>query len=140
MQIQRLEERERDFKKIKSRRKDFSSILHAQQEGVEARVRELLFKVDRDAEHLKREPNPYTVSKYKESVKEFVEYVLEKVYRIRENIGIPLNKRRKIYVIAECINDALRKLVEEVLNEQMDCMKIVEKVDQIKGLLLDLYN
>jgi hypothetical protein len=140
MQVHRLEEKERRVRKIISRRKGFSILLEDKKEEIYRKVSELLSNVDKEAENLKREQNYHALLRYKESVREFMDYVIENVYRIKERMGIPLKKKRKIYVIVECVNEALEALAQQILKEQVDCMQILARVDQIKGLLLDLYN
>lgn len=76
---------------------------------------------------------------YKKAIKNFIEYVLEKTYSV-ENIitGTRDPKRKKAWVIVRVINEKLDKLISDLMYNQLKKLEILERVGEIKGLIVDL--
>ena len=76
---------------------------------------------------------------YKKAVKNFLEYVLEKTYNV-ENIitGTRDLKRKKAWTIVKVINTKLDKLISDLMYNQLKKLEILERVGEIKGLIVDL--
>lgn len=76
---------------------------------------------------------------YKNAIKKFVNYILDKAYRIENVVTSSLNPaRKKAWTIVKVINKKLDTLVADLMFNQLKKMEILQRIDEIKGLIVDL--
>jgi uncharacterized protein len=76
---------------------------------------------------------------YKERIRKFLEIVVKNSYQTKERQGFDQRGRVKIYKLISQIERRLADLAEEVMQQEVDHLKILEKIGDIRGLLLNLY-
>jgi len=114
--------------------KDFSSTLDmAQREHL--KLEEMLDKIKAAGDRLKRTKSKADVIEYKEQVQEYLTFVLNNYYRIKQDYGLG-----RLLIRIEIINKKIEELTASLLEQQQANFEIVGKIDEITGLLLDLYN
>lgn len=77
--------------------------------------------------------------KYKEMVKDFLRQCISGGLNYKEHMLKTRFGRSKILSIVEKVNKKLIKLLDEFILSNKDPLQIISIVDEIKGLLLDLY-
>ena len=70
---------------------------------------------------------------YKEKVQEFLNFVIRNIYKIEEIYG-----KRIDYKIVRTINNELEELFESFLKEELPKLYLLSKLDEIRGLIIDL--
>jgi len=96
----------------------------------------LLRDLDEASSQLKDNPNLENLKRYKELVKAFLKEALSKTYKVKEVVS---RRTGKLFVLVERVNRALEELVERVLSKQVDALWLASKLEEIRGLLIDLY-
>jgi uncharacterized protein YaaR (DUF327 family) len=91
-----------------------------------------------EGEALKCAPTMENVKKYRGAVKVFLQTVLEKILKTEERISGTNPLRKKRYVLIKVIDRKLEKLALDVLKHQSDQLNILERVEEINGLIVDL--
>ncbi len=76
---------------------------------------------------------------YKKKVKEYLRFVQQEISRARKSHSWDKQGNLKTYTIIEKINSRLEELHREFFAEQSDSLEIVDRLDEIRGLMLDLY-
>lgn len=126
-------------RKRKEKRGDsvFSDILQtSEQQQDELELEGLLSDVDLSDRLLREHPNPDNLDHYKESVKKFLEKMLNKRLKVTRTTGRSGN-RPKIYTMIEQVDNALDQLEKDMHSSlQFD---IASRLDEIRGILIDLY-
>ena len=101
---------------------------------------ELLDEVYAKGEKLKNSPNLENIKDYRWSVKKLLKVVTEKMLKLEENIsGVNILKRKR-FTLIKVIDKKMESLACEVLQSQSEQFKILSKVDEINGLLVDLFS
>ncbi|MDI6704012.1 MAG: YaaR family protein [bacterium] len=127
--------------KVEGKGSVFLEELGSVQEAQEKKVLDgILRDVDEVGRILIDVPTYPNLLQYKEKVKEFMEEVLERLYRSKERIGRSLAARQKVYTLIERIDQELDSLTEELLKSQSKQIDLASKVDGIRGMLVDLYS
>jgi len=80
------------------------------------------------------------LKKFKDLIQRFLDYAVNKMYRMREQHGWDRKGRHKIYTLVETVNKEMETLTRMVLTDQKEQIGILAKVDEIRGLLLDIYS
>ncbi|KOA21289.1 hypothetical protein CLHOM_04190 [Clostridium homopropionicum DSM 5847] len=124
-------------KKIISSKKDFSqSFSFAHQRKSEQQLKEMI-------ENIKKKGNRLTVSKcygdvaaYKRMIREYLESVLYYMYGIKKDISF---WQTQYFITVETIDAKLEELTQMLLNEEKDNLAIASTIDEITGLVVDIY-
>jgi uncharacterized protein YaaR (DUF327 family) len=108
----------------------------SRQQSVRA-LEQILGELDASGERLAAAQNFDELDKYKALVKEFMLKVTQGVGKLHFSEGG--GKSGKIHVILQTVDKELEALAKEVVSRQTPQLRILERLDQIRGLLLDLY-
>ena len=99
---------------------------------------DLLDEISDFGEEMSRHPTLANIKKYKEKVKQFIAYLVSNNLEISEKISGRNVLKRKKYMIINVIDMKLEELAKAFLMGQANPLKILEKVEEINGLLVDL--
>jgi len=112
----------------------------------------LMEEVRSTGDDLKSRPFPEEITRYKQAVRNFMNYVVKNCYSIEQDEGIP-NKlkpnfkgrrstpeaqRGKPYTKIQVIDKKLEDLAAMLLTSQMQQIELISRLEEIKGLLVDL--
>jgi uncharacterized protein YaaR (DUF327 family) len=101
-------------------------------------IEDVLDKVFETGEKLKKDQSIENIRNYKSTVKQFLEYILKKTLKIEEKTsGINVLKRKK-FTLIKIIDRKLESLAVDVLSRQKKQLEILEKIEEINGLIVDL--
>lgn len=114
--------------------KDFSSTLDMAKKD-QRKIEEMLDKIKDAGERLKQTKTKEDVLEYKLQIQAYLAYVLENFYRIRQDYEMG-----RMLIRVEVINKKIEELTAALLEQQKANFEIVGKIDEITGLLLDLYH
>jgi uncharacterized protein YaaR (DUF327 family) len=114
--------------------KDFSSTLDMAKRD-QRKIEEMLDKIKSAGEQLKQTKTKEDVVEYKMQIQAYLAYVLENFYRIRQDYEMG-----RLLIRVEIINKKIEELTAALLEQQKENFEIVGKIDEITGLLLDLYH
>lgn len=143
------------FTKKNERNKKFTDVLKekfaiagmplavSQEQSISLTEEEYLEKLQDDVHHagdaLSDAVSSENILLYKNAIKNFVNYVLNRAYRIENVVTSSLNPaRKKAWTIVKVINKKLDTLVSDLMFNQLKKMEILQRIDEIKGLIVDL--
>ena len=100
----------------------------------------LMDEVTMAGEDLKNSPLPECYESYKKKITQFLHFVEKNTYDIENQLGIrsPRFKNRKKYIIVTVVNEKLEQLARDIMFIQSSQISMLAKVEEIKGLLVDL--
>jgi len=120
---------------------DFPEVLQEfQTPNWEADLEELLQKLDELGKRLAANFSIYDFKDYKDTLRKFLQETFGKAYQLKNETGWSRQGRPKLYQCLELIDQELEALSKLVISKQRDPLNILEKLDQIRGLLVDLYS
>ncbi len=105
----------------------------------EAALESLLDEVHGAGDRLKENPTVELVRAYKKAVRDFVHYVVERSYAVEERTSGGNILKRKKYYLVQVIDESLERLGAEILRNQRDKLEILRRVEEINGMLVDLF-
>ncbi len=101
---------------------------------------ELLDKLDECGQRLAKSFSIYDLKAYQDTLRGFLRETSGKAYEIKEQMGLSSHGKTKIFQRVELINRELEELSKLVLAKQKEPLKILKKLDYIRGLVIDLYS
>lgn len=96
-------------------------------------------QIDEYARRLRESPVYENLRRYKEGVRTVLRLLVKKSYTVTEQSFYDHQGRRRLYMLVESIDQKLEELTRSFLDEQMDSLELVQRLDEIRGMLLDLY-
>jgi len=119
---------------------NFSDMLDDAAESTQkTNLKKILADIDRQGMALKSSPTFENLVKYKKLVKLFLDEAVKTVYKRFEDRSWDYRGRHKIYVLIKKTNLKLIELTEAILDKEQPNINLVSKLDEIRGLLIDLY-
>ena len=119
----------------------FGDQLHKiQYEFVQEKMESLFNDINNQGQVLADTLNIKELKKYKDLIQKFLDNAVNIMYHLKEQAGWDRRGRHKIYVMIETVNKELETLTKMLMSEQADKIAILAKVDEIRGLLVDIYS
>jgi len=135
--------------KGESKKLDFSSLLDIDRneavsfEAIDfshLNLEELLDDIHESGESLKESPTLQNVKTYKSAVSKFLRFIVKNSLKTEITAGSNFNplKKQKKYTIIRIVDKKLERLAAGVLQNQSDKLFILEKIEEINGLIVNL--
>lgn len=78
------------------------------------------------------------MKKYREMVKDFMNEVVTHSHKFSRENFLDKRGRHRVYGIVKLVDKNLDELAQELLNDEKSHLNILGKIDDIRGLLLDM--
>ena len=103
-------------------------------------LEELMDEIHEAGEALKEVPTLANVKVYKGAVSRFLRFVVKNSLKTETTAGANFNplKKQKRYTIIRVVDEKLERLAAGVLQNQSDKLYILEKIEEINGLIVNL--
>ncbi len=79
------------------------------------------------------------LKRYKEMVAEFMYEAVRFAYEFKKQSTLDARGRHKIYALIKRINQKLEELTQQMLSGEADNLMVMAAIDELRGMLLDLY-
>lgn len=79
------------------------------------------------------------MKKYRTLIKEFMNEIVNRSHKFSRENFLDRRGRHRVYGIIRLVDEKLDELAQELVSEECDKIAILAKVDEIRGLLLDIF-
>ena len=110
----------------------------AETEDIKISFDNLVQAISKQGEKFSKNPTYSELKIYKSMIMEFLKYVTEHMYQV-EHYTSGNHIKQKIYTVTKIIDERLNALSKLVLNQQSSNIDLLATLDEIRGLLVDLY-
>lgn len=107
---------------------------HELQEKLKSLMGDIEAQGNRLAEHM----DIRDMKKYRTLVKEFVNEVVNRSHKFSRENFLDRKGRHRVYGMVKLVDKNLNDLAEALVSDEKDHMDILGRVDEIRGLLLDI--
>jgi uncharacterized protein YaaR (DUF327 family) len=108
-------------------------------QNYEQRVRVLADKIQSQGKKLEKKADIRELKVYKQLISEFLDEAVSHSHSFMKKNFLDRRGRHRVYAIIKKINEELIELTNEVLKSEQDNISILKKLDDIRGLILDLF-
>lgn len=77
--------------------------------------------------------------RYRTLIKEFMNEIVNRSHKFSRENFLDRRGRHRVYGIIRLVDEKLDELAQELVSEECDKIAILAKVDEIRGLLLDIF-
>ena len=110
----------------------------AETEQIHVAFDNLVDEITRQGNRFAKNPTLRELKTYKSLVKAFLEHVTERLYSVEHHVG-GTRLKQKIYTVTKIVDERLDALSKLILSQQAKNIDLLATLDEIRGLLVDLY-
>ncbi|MCX7694129.1 MAG: YaaR family protein [Caloramator sp.] len=115
----------------------FSAALDlANKDQTEQNLQNMLNEIDKLGKRLIATRSVEDVREYRKKVQEYLNYVVKNAYILKREVG-PYSYG--LHIKIEIINEKIDAITKELLQQQRETIELADKIEEIKGLLVDVY-
>lgn len=107
-------------------------------DNYEAKIIDLINQIEVQADKMSKKIDIRELKIYKRLVSEFLDEAVNNSHKFLKENKLDRRGRHRVYAIVKKINQNLEDLTQEVLKEEKDNLLILNKLDDIRGLILDI--
>ncbi|MCQ2911225.1 MAG: YaaR family protein [Clostridia bacterium] len=111
---------------------------HIEENELEEQLKVMVNDINEQGKILSDHMDFKDFKKYKEMIKEFIEEVTSTSHKFSREEFLDRRGRHKIYGMIRLVNKDVDDIAQEMLKNEKNSMTILEKIDEIRGLLLDI--
>jgi len=125
---------------VQETQEDFKFTLTSKIEDSEfsERLQKLMGDIDEQGKKIAEHMDIRDMKKYRSLVKEFVNEVVNRSHEFSRENFLDRRGRHRVYGMVKLVDKNLNDLAEELVKEEKDHLAILGRVDEIRGLLLDI--
>lgn len=124
-------------RKSVSEKKDFSQSFNRERERKsEEQLKKLVDDIKKRGNKLILTKTYVDVVMYKKMIKEYLESVLKYMYETKKDISF---WQTQYFVTVDTVDGKLEELTQAVLGDQKDNINIAATIDEIQGMIVDMY-
>lgn len=105
---------------------------------LQQKMENLLKEIENQGKRLSESQTLKELKKYKEMIKNFLSEAVRKTYALKDEATWDRRGRHKVYTTIEKVNQKLEDLTTAVLGQQENQLDLLQRVDEIRGLLVDM--
>ena len=102
-------------------------------------LEELLDEVNQCGDILVENQSLENIKRYRRAVSAFLAYIVDNMLAVEEKSSGGNILRRKRFTQVKVIDNKLESLVQAVVRNQCKQLEVLEKINEIRGLLIDLF-
>ncbi|WP_261828501.1 YaaR family protein [Inconstantimicrobium mannanitabidum] len=125
-----------DRKKLETK-KDFSqSFNQAHQRKSQEELKKMLEDINKKGNRLVITKCYADVFAYKKMIKEYLRMILEDMYSVKKDVSF---WQTQYFITVDTIDSKLEELTQSLLDQEKENLNIAATVDEIQGLIVDIY-
>lgn len=139
MEIGRIDRKDtiRNERKTTLEKKDFSqSFNQARDRKSEEQLKKMIDDISKKGNRLVVTKTYGDVTAYKKMIKEYLESILKFMYDTKKNISF---WQTQYFITVDIIDEKLQDLTNSLLDEQKENLNVAATIDEIQGLIVDIY-
>lgn len=129
-QTQQAQQSGEDFK--------FTLMSSIEEAGLSERLSVMMQEITMQGEKLGKHMDVWDMKHYRRLIQEFMNEIVNRSHKFSRENFLDRRGRHRVYGMIKRVNVVLDELAGELIKEEKDTLAILSKVDEIRGLLLDI--
>ena len=119
---------------------DFKFVLSSKIDNTEIydKLKQMMEDIAAQGERLAKHVDIKDMKRYRELIRDFVNEVVANSHEFSRENFLDRRGRHRVYGLVKLVDKELDELAQELMKEEKNGLNILAKVDEIKGLLLDM--
>ena len=130
-QTQQVQESDGTFK--------FTLVSRIEEQDLQNALTNMMEEITRQGEKLSKHRDIKDMKRYRSLIKDFLNEVVNRSHAFSRENFLDRKGRHRVYGIIRLIDENLDQLAQELVNDEQDNLAILNKIGEIRGLLLDIF-
>lgn len=110
-----------------------------EEEGLAERLNLMMQEITMQGDKIVKRMDVTDMKKYRALIKEFMNEIVNRSHKFSRENFLDRRGRHRVYGIIRLVDEKLDELAQELVKGECDKIAILAKVDEIRGLLLDIF-
>jgi len=116
----------------------FTLISNIEEQDLQNRLNVMLNEISSQGKKLSKHMDVRDMKHYRELIKEFMNEIVNHSHKFSRENFLDKKGRHRVYTMIKLVDKNLDDLAAELIKDEKDNLLILGKIDEIRGLLLDL--
>ncbi len=117
----------------------FALASKVEEEGLQARLNLMMEEITRQGDRISKKMDIRDMKRYRGLIKEFFNEVVSRSHSFSRENFLDRRGRHRVYGIIRLVDETLDELAKELVKDEKDHITILNKIGEIRGLLLDIF-
>ncbi|RKD27558.1 hypothetical protein SAMN02745883_00536 [Caminicella sporogenes DSM 14501] len=108
-------------------------------DSIQEKLQNLLTQIDSQASKIEKKFELSEVLKYKKLVKEFLNIAVNNSHKFSKESFLDRRGRHRVMSLIKKVDNELEDLTKKFLQKEKSNLSILKKLDEIRGLLIDIF-
>ena len=109
------------------------------EEDLQARLTTLMEEITMQGDRISKKKDIKDMRRYRSLIKDFMNEVVSRSHSFSRENFLDRKGRHRVYGIIRLVDETLDELAQELMKEQKDNITILQKIGDIRGLILDIF-
>lgn len=116
----------------------FTLMSHIEEAGLQERLTLLFEDITMQGKKISKHMDVKDMKRYRTLIKDFLNEIVNRSHKFSRENFLDRRGRHRVYGIIRLIDENLDELAAELIKEEKDNLAILNKIGEIRGLLLDI--
>lgn len=117
----------------------FTLASHIEEAQLQERLTAMMEQITMQGEKLAKHRDVKDMKRYRGLIKEFLNEIVNRSHEFSRENFLDRKGRHRVYGIIRLVDKNLDELAQELVKDEKDNLSILEKIGEIRGLLLDIF-
>jgi uncharacterized protein YaaR (DUF327 family) len=117
----------------------FTLISNIEEHDLAARLNGIMEEIIEQGKRISKHMDVTDMKRYRELIRSFMNEIVNRSHKFSRENFLDRRGRHRVYGIIRLVDENLDKLAEELIKDEKDGIAILGHIDEIRGLLLDIF-
>ena len=110
-----------------------------EEQDLQVRLNSMMEEITRQGDRLSKKMDVRDMKRYRSLIKDFMNEIVNRSHKFSRENFLDRKGRHRVYGIIRQADDTLDELARELVKDEKDHIAILNKIGEIRGLLLDIF-
>lgn len=116
----------------------FMLVSNIEEQELQARLTLMMEDITQQGKKLGKHMDVRDMKQYRQLIKEFMNEIVNRSHKFTRENFLDRRGRHRVYGMVKLVDQTLDELATELIKDEKDHLAILSKIDEIRGLLLDI--
>lgn len=116
----------------------FALISNIEEAGLQERLKLMMEDITQQGKKIAKHMDVRDMKHYRALIKDFMNEIVNRSHKFSRENFLDKRGRHRVYGIVKLVDQTLDELATELIKDEKDNLAILSKIDEIRGLLLDI--
>ncbi len=116
----------------------FTLISHIEEQELQNTLKAMLNEISAHGKKIAKHMDVKDMRHYRELIREFMNEIVNRSHKFSRENFLDKKGRHRVYAMIKLVDKNLDELAEELIKDEQDHIAILNKIDEIRGILLDI--